>query len=183
MGWVRTGGSDRRDLSWPAGLRWLMAAIFLLIVLPPAAAEAAGTPCADIAADSMFPGARITGAELVAAAKGLPAYCEIKGAASPTTGSRIGVVYRLPEAWNGKLLGIGGGGWAGNVSLEAAAEGLAKGYAVAEADSGHPGADALDVTWALKDGKRDVAATDDFGWRAVHVMTVLGKQVLDAYYG
>ena len=93
------------------------------------------------------------------------------------------MVYRLPEAWNGKLLGVGGGGWAGNVTLEAAAEGLAKGYAVAETDSGLPGADALDVTWALKDGKRDVAATDDFGWRAVHVMTVLGKQVLDAYYG
>jgi feruloyl esterase len=40
------------------------------------------------------------------------------------------------------------------------------------------------MAWALTaDGKRNVDATDDFAFRAVHVMTVLGKQVLDLYYG
>jgi feruloyl esterase len=165
-------------------VQFAFAVLLLVVLLPAAQARAAGTPCASIATDSMFPGAKIASAQLVPAAKGLPAYCEVKGTASPTPGSRIGVVYRLPEAWNGKLLGIGGGGWAGNVTLEAAAEGLTKGYAVAETDSGHPSADGVDMAWALTaDGKRNVDTIDDFGWRAVHVMTVLGKQVLDLYYG
>jgi feruloyl esterase len=32
--------------------------------------------------------------------------------------------------WNGKVLGIGGGGFAGNLTLNAAANGLSRGYAV-----------------------------------------------------
>jgi feruloyl esterase len=179
------GHGVRRDLISLARLALpaLASGLLLAAVCAPAA-QAAGTPCANFAADSSFPIAKITSAELVAAAKGLPAFCEIKGVASPTPGSHIGVVYRLPEAWNGKLLGIGGGGWAGNVTLQAAAEGLTKGYAVAETDAGHSGADGLNMAWSLTaDGKRNVDTTDDFAWRAVHVMTVLGKQVLDLYYG
>lgn len=186
QGWKATmEHANPRDPFPLARAAWALAAALMSIALVLAAkAEAAETPCADIAADSMFPGARITDSRMIAAAKGLPAYCEVKGVASPRPGSHIGVVYRLPEAWNGKLLGVGGGGWAGNVTLEGAAEGLAKGYAVAETDAGHPNADGVDMAWALTaDGKRNVDATDDFAWRAVHVMTVLGKQVLDLYYG
>ena len=47
------------------------------------------------------------------ATKGLPAFCEVKGTLHPVAGSNIGVVYRLPDNWNGKVYGIGGGGWAG----------------------------------------------------------------------
>jgi feruloyl esterase len=162
-----------------------VAASLLLLLAPAPRVLAAGTPCAGLASAS-FAGAKITSARLVAAdpAKGLPAYCEVTGVASSAPGSHIGVVYRLPEAWNGKLLGVGGGGWAGNVTLQGAADGLAKGYAVAETDAGHPSANGLDMSWYLTPaGKRDVDVTDDFAWRAVHVMTVLGKEVLDAYYG
>ena len=67
-------------------------------------------------------------------------------------GSNIGVVYRLPENWNGKMVGLGGGGWAGNVRLTAAMPGLKQGYATAQTDTGHPlPASAADVwrpdTW------------------------------------
>ena len=178
MGWFDRRHPTRRTslVAFPV--------LLLLALLPAARAEAAGTACAALATDSHFIGANIMSAQLVAAAKGLPAFCEVKGVASPTPGSLIGVVYRLPEAWNGKLLGIGGGGWAGDVTLGAAAEGLAKGYAVAETDGGHASANGVDMAWALTaDGKRNEAAIDDFGWRAVHVMTMLGKQVLDHYYG
>lgn len=168
-------------------LALILALPLLALATSPARAQpSSGSACTGLTADGRFGGAKIAGARLVPAdaAKGLPAFCEVTGTASPTPGSHIGVVYRLPEAWNGKLLGVGGGGWAGNVTLESAAEGLAKGYAVAETDSGHPSANAVDVSWALTaDGKRNAEAIDDFGWRAVHVMTVLGKQVLDAYYG
>ena len=180
------GSIERRKFIVLAGLAGqILGAALLFLILASPRAEAAGVPCAALAS-AAFPGAKVTSASLVAAdpAKGLPAYCEVAGVASPAPGSHIGVVYRLPEAWNGKLLGVGGGGWAGNVTLEGAAEGLAKGYAVAETDAGHPGANGLDMGWYLTPaGARDVDVTDDFAWRAVHVMTVLGKQVLDAYYG
>jgi feruloyl esterase len=175
-------GSRRLVLGGGLGLALVLP---LLAVAVPARAQPANA-CSGLAADGRFVGARIASATLVSAeaAKRLPAFCEVKGVASPTPGSHIGVVYRLPEAWNGKLLGIGGGGWAGNVTLEAAAEGLAKGYAVAETDGGHASADGVNMAWALTaDGKVNADTTDDFAFRAVHVMTVLGKQVLDAYYG
>jgi hypothetical protein len=74
-----------------------------------------------------------------------PAYCEVHAAISPVAGSKIGAVYRLPSQWNGKVLGIGGGGFAGNVRAEAAADGLTRGYAVIQNDLGHPSASALDA--------------------------------------
>jgi len=180
------GSTERRRLIRLAGFAGqALAAGVLLLILASPRAEAAGIACTALASTA-FPGAKVTAASMVAAdpAKGLPAYCEVTGVASPAPGSHIGVVYRLPEAWNGKLLGVGGGGWAGNVTLQGAAEGVAKGYAVAETDAGHPGANGLDMGWYLTPaGARDIDASDDFAWRAVHVMTVLGKQVLDAYYG
>ena len=175
-----------RHRVWGGGGALALALPLLALTAAPAHAQGSGSACGGLVADSHFPAAKITSAKLIAAdpLKRLPAFCEVKGTASPTPGSHIGVVYRLPEAWNGKLLGIGGGGWAGNVTLEAATEGLGKGYAVAETDSGHPSANAVDISWALTaDGKRDGDAIDDFGFRAVHVMTVVGKQVLDLYYG
>ena len=45
----------------------------------------------------------------------LPGFCEVHATISPVKGSHIGAVYRLPANWNGKILGIGGGGFAGNL--------------------------------------------------------------------
>ncbi|WP_126172268.1 tannase/feruloyl esterase family alpha/beta hydrolase [Altericroceibacterium xinjiangense] len=108
----------------------------------------------------------------------LPAYCEVTGTLSPAAGSNIGVVYRLPANWNGKLLGIGGGGWAGNVTLMGAAEGLKKGYATLQTDAGHSGTSVWDLSWTS-----NPEAVTDFQYRAIHEMTVAGKQLARAYYG
>ena len=109
---------------------------------------------------------------------GLPSHCEVTATLSPVKGSRIGVVYRLPGEWNGKLLGLGGGGWAGNVTPEAAAPGLEAGYATAQTDGGHPGTTVWDNGWAS-----DPVAADDFAWRAIHQMTVAGKELVVGFYG
>lgn len=132
--------------------------------------------CGEVSADSI--GAVSASGEWIEAANGLPAYCEVTATLSPAQGSEIGVVYRLPAEWNGKLLGIGGGGWAGNVTLEAASEGLGKGYATLQTDGGHPGTSPWDNSWAT-----NPEAAADFSWRAIHQMTVAGKLLVADRYG
>jgi feruloyl esterase len=110
--------------------------------------------------------------------KGLPAFCEVTGVVSPVQGSWINVTFRLPETWNGKLLGLGGGGWVGNPSLQGATEGLMKGYATAQSDGGHATTGIWDNLFFA-----DSNARTDFSWRAMHETTVAGKKVVAAYYG
>ena len=109
---------------------------------------------------------------------GDPGYCEVSGTLSPVAGSSIGVTYRLPASWNGKVLGIGGGGWQGNLTIQAASEGLRKGYATLQTDAGHAPGNVWDTAWAS-----NPEALRDFSYRAIHEMTVAGKQLVEAYYG
>jgi len=98
-----------------------------LIAGSPAFASTGAEACTALS-KAAFPHTTISSAKEVAAsdATKTPAFCEVSGIISPVEGSHIGVVYRLPDEWNGKLLGLGGGGWAGNTRLETAAPGLAK---------------------------------------------------------
>jgi feruloyl esterase len=144
---------------------------------PTAAPKLAAGPEACSAVQAAALGAREAAGTWVDAKDGLPAYCEVKAVLSPAAGSNIGVVYRLPAAWNGKVLGLGGGGWAGNVTLMAATEGLKAGYATLQTDGGHPGTSPWDNAWAA-----NPEAATDFAWRAVHEMTVAGKKLATAHY-
>src|SRR5690606_38056418 len=132
--------------------------------------------CTSVAADAL--GATSASGAWVAATDDLPAYCEVTATLSPAEGSAIGVVYRLPESWNGKVLGLGGGGWAGNLTLQAASEGLSKGYATLQTDGGHASTDVWDNSWAA-----NPEAAKDFSWRAIHEMTKSGKKLVADRYG
>lgn len=145
----------------------------------PAQAQA-GNSCAALAGAALGDHGKIESGTLVAAdAKaGTPAFCEIKAALTPVAGSNIGVVYRLPETWNGKILGLGGGGWAGNVTMFAAQPGLARGYATAQTDGGHPGTSVWENSWTA-----NPEAAKDFSYRAIHEMTLAAKQIVQTYYG
>ena len=134
--------------------------------------------CAGLAASDL--GAAEASARWVAAnaeEEGLPAYCEITATLRPVEGSSIGVVYRLPAEWNHKLLGLGGGGWAGNLTLAAAGDGLKHGYVTAQTDGGHESTDPWDNEWAANPEVRT-----DFAHRAIHEMTVAGKRLIAAAY-
>src|SRR4029077_12251263 len=134
-----------------------------------AGACAAQDVCENLAALKSFGDATIVAALAVAADEGkrLPAFCEVRATISPVPGSKIGAIVRLPASWNGKVLGIGGGGFAGNLRAEAAADGLARGYAVIQNDLGHASASALDPSFAIgSDGKPNVDGIIDFGHRA-----------------
>jgi feruloyl esterase len=140
--------------------------------------------CAQLTAATLD-GGRIVSATSVPAnvTTKMPAFCEVRAALSPAPGSNVTAVYRLPANWNGNVLGIGGGGSAGNISLQGASEGLARGYAIVQNDMGHASSSATDWSFAIKaPGQPNVDAIVDFGHRATHVATVAGKAVVSRYY-
>ena len=161
----------------------LLGAVGAAALAPAADAE---DVCGRLAAQASLGDAKIVSATPIAAdaSKHLPPFCEVRVTISPTPGSKIGAVYRLPENWNGKVLGIGGGGFAGNLRVESAADGLARGYAVPENDLGHASASALDPSFAIgADGKPNVDGIVDFGHRATHLATTTAKEIVAARYG
>ncbi len=108
-----------------------------------------------------------------------PAFCRVTATLTPTPDSDIKIEVWMPaENWNGKLVGIGNGVWAGNIGYSALAEPLSRGYATVATDTGHVGS-GMDAKFAI--GHREKLI--DFGYRAVHEMTVKAKTILAAYYG
>jgi hypothetical protein len=111
--------------------------------------------------------------------KSAPAFCRVTATLTPTPDSDIKIEVWMPaENWNGKLVGIGNGVWAGSISYSALAEPLAKGYATVATDTGHVGT-GMDAKWAVGHKEKLI----DNGYRAIHEMTVKAKAFINAYYG
>jgi feruloyl esterase len=156
-------------------------------LLHPVQAKADAAACAGLKAPGLFKDTTVSSADMVAGdpAKNQPGYCEVKGEISPNPKSHIGVAFRLPDNWNGRVLGLGGGGWQGDTTIRNAQPGLNRGYATLQTNGGHnpPAAGAglaaaFDASWA-KDNPDGVT---DFSWRAVHLTAVVGKDVAAKYY-
>jgi feruloyl esterase len=158
-------------------MRKLGAAALIVVGWTAAAQASPESDCAALNGKSLA-GAPMAAHHVAAQDAAAQGFCEVSATLSPVAGSHIGVVYRLPDQWNGKLLGLGGGGWAGNVRLAAASAGLARGYATAQTDGGHPGTDVWNTDWT-----KDPQAVTDFAWRAIHEMTVAGKALVQLRYG
>ena len=108
----------------------------------------------------------------------LPAFCRVAGVASPAPDSAIKFEVWLPvEGWNGKLVAVGNGGFAGFIFYFEMAGPLRRGYAVAATDTGHEGGQA-DASFAIGHPEKLI----DFAWRAVHETTVKAKALVTAYY-
>jgi pimeloyl-ACP methyl ester carboxylesterase len=85
----------------------------------------------------------------------------------------------LEGKWNGRLQSVGGGGYAGTLTVPAAA--LADGYVGVVTDTGHAGADG---TFGMAEpGRANTPLWIDFAYRSEHLMAVLGKQLIQAFYG
>jgi len=136
-----------------------------------------------------LPGVKITAAQTVAAGafsvtgaarpnpvfKQLPEFCRVAATLAPSSDSHIEMELWLPaQNWNGKFLAVGNGGWAGNIVINDIATGLSKGYAAASNDTGHQDAGAEFATHPEK--------VIDFGYRAMHEMTVRSKAIVQALY-
>ena len=60
----------------------------------------------------------------------LPPFCRVSGTIAPTGQSQILFEVWMPlQKWNGKVAGVGNGGWAGTISWAQLAEQLRRGYA------------------------------------------------------
>jgi feruloyl esterase len=133
---------------------------------------------------------------------GLPAFCRVTATLTPTADSAIKIEVWLPEAsWNGRFLGTGGGGFQGVISYDELASGIRAGFASTNSDlgTGSSGCTPLFCGSAGNMGNQlaiefgDPAAPStglfghperikDFGYRAIHLMTVRGKEIADAFY-
>ncbi len=111
--------------------------------------------------------------------KTLPAFCRVMVTDKPGADSDIKIEVWLPaNGWNGKFRGQGNGGFAGMIDYRSLALAILQGYATAGTDTGHA-ADGMDARWALRHPEKIV----DYGHRAIHEMTVLGKTTTKAFYG
>jgi len=116
------------------------------------------------------------GTRLTAAAKRLPAYCQVSGSfvTNPKTGKTANFLATFPANWNGKYLQMGCSGHCGQFAVSNAAADLVtitnqghpgqiieKGYASIATDEGHEGFDG--GIWAVKGpGQVDEDAIEDF---------------------
>jgi feruloyl esterase len=109
----------------------------------------------------------------------MPTFCRITATLTPTGDSNIGIEIWMPASiWNGKFQGVGNGGFAGSINYTDLASNVQLGYATVSTDTGHTGA-SNDASFALGHPQKII----DFGYRAVHLMTVIGKQIAVTFYG
>jgi len=174
--------------------RWAVA-FPLLFACAPAYAQGAQDACERLAA-AKIPYTTITQAQTVAAGtfngppapfsgadlsplyKSLPAFCRVVAEAKPTSDSDIKLEVWLPvSGWNGKLQGIGDGGFAGLIDEMKLAMSVKAGYTATATDTGHTGAP-NEAGWAMGHPEKII----DFGHRGIHEMTRVAKAVIGAYY-
>ncbi|MDO9713105.1 tannase/feruloyl esterase family alpha/beta hydrolase [Paracraurococcus lichenis] len=109
------------------------------------------------------------------------AFCRVQATLRPSPDSEIKVEAWLPEgaAWNGRYLGTGNGGYAGAIRYDELAGGVQLGFATINTDMGTAPSTALDGRPIIGRPEKWI----DWGYRSTHLMTVAGKELLQAYYG
>ncbi len=105
--------------------------------------------------------------------KDLPAFCRVAATLKPTSDSDIKIEVWLPASgWNGKFQAVGQ--WRLGRSDQLSRHGAKRshdGYATSSTDTGHVGATG---SFALGHPEKLI----DFGYRAVHEMTVKAKSII-----
>ena len=95
------------------------------------------------------PPAPFSGVDLTPLYKSLPAFCRVLAEAKPTSDSDIKIEVWLPASgWNGKLQGLGNGGFAGLIDTLGLSLAVKAGYAATATDTGHTGSP-VDAAWAI----------------------------------
>lgn len=105
-------------------------------------------------------------------------FCRVRARLHPSRDSDILVEAWLPDNWNGKLYGVGGGGFSGGYATAALTlrTQLAAGYAGVATDVGHPATETAD--WAFGHPEKLI----DYAYRGNHLAAVTAKDAIRAYY-
>ncbi|MGJ4944801.1 tannase/feruloyl esterase family alpha/beta hydrolase [Bradyrhizobium sp. HKCCYLS1011] len=181
-------------------------ALFALASTPAAASPCTNLQTLNLVHTTITSATDVTGGTFTppgaAPITGLPPFCRVTATLTPTADSNIKIEVWLPENnWNGRFLGTGGGGFQGVITYSELAIGIQTGYATANTDLG-TGSAGCNPLFCGSDGNQgnQLAAAfgdpanpstglfghperiKDFGYRAIHLMTVRGKEVVKAFY-
>jgi hypothetical protein len=153
----------------------------------------------------VLPGAQIRSLEAVAVEKGwqyIPAglnangpavtvnslnFCNVTVTYSPLNTTRITTVQVwLPtEDWNGRMQGIGGGGWISGLNEQALtgmSAALSRGYTAISTDGGFTSPDPR--KWAfLSPGVIDKKTLEHWGTTSLNDVSIIGKSIIKSFYG
>ncbi|KAF8852575.1 tannase and feruloyl esterase [Acephala macrosclerotiorum] len=83
----------------------------------------------------------------------------------------------LPTNWNGRFLASGTGGIGGCVDYNVLQSGVQQGFATLGQNAGHNGSSGYDFFLNNRE------SLIDFGYRSTHIEAVVGKQLVEQYYG
>ena len=173
------------------------AAPFAQAQVPVTTCDAAGIGSVTLKAD--VPGVTIDDVSTGSTGPGGVPYCLVK----VTVPKAIHIWVGLPTggSWNGRWQSLGGGVYSGQANLTVPTGALVDGYAGATTDTGHAGGPPrfppflsfLDGSFgcvnnctgntAANPGKPDTELQIDFAYRSEHMMAVIGKQLVQAFYG
>ncbi|KAJ7152646.1 tannase and feruloyl esterase [Mycena crocata] len=102
--------------------------------------------------------------------------CRVQFSTQTSATSSIRAEAWLPDEWYGRFLGVGNGGLGGCISYQDLEYGSALHFATVGSNNGHDG----DIGAPFM-GNPEVI--NDFAFRSIHVEAVVGKQIIEAYYG
>ncbi len=147
--------------------------------------SAAADLCPGVAAGAQVGGATIASVEHVSRTDTVPAYCKVSATIAPQTVFEL----RLPDAWAGRYLHMGGGGFDGKISnydsnYLGAITALSRGFAVVASNGGHIGNPNVvggilaDASWALN----NPTALADYGYRAIGTVDTAAKAMTTQFY-
>lgn len=101
----------------------------------------------------------------------------------PGQNDTINVWLWLPSTWNGRFQGVGGSGWTTGLQPTSMINAIGQGYAAVTTDGGHSSAASVASWGLLSPGNVNLYALQNFASVTLNDMTVLGKQLTEAYYG
>ena len=159
---------------------WVAASAAVSVAIACAVHASASSSCETLLAQHLDR-AVVAGAATVAA-NAAPfyvarAFCRVQITMKPTADSDIHAEVWLPiGGWNGKLEAVGNSDAAGVINYDDMAVAVTRGFASSSTDTGHVG---NSMAFALGHREKYV----DFGYRAMHEMTVKAKAVVGAFYG
>jgi feruloyl esterase len=111
------------------------------------------------------------------------AVCRVIATVSTKPDEHVGIEVWLPtHTWNGRLLGLGSGGFGGAILYSELSPAAARGFVAVNTDTGHQGgaqgAIGQRLEWAA-----NPTQLRDWGHNSVHLMTVAAKAITRRFYG